>query len=378
MKLMIHELKAAIAHVRADTLEPAFKILARVKLIQKQLFEQWAVLETLTPSEYEAFRPALGTSSGFQSAQYRAIEFLLGNKQRARGRRVPRTTRDVHAELDGAAARAVALRRVPAPPRAPRTAGARGRARARLHAAVRAAIRRWCRCSSAIYDDPGALVGRVRHVREARRRRGELPALALPPHEDGRAHHRPQDRHGRLVGRRVPAARARAVVLSRAHRRAHGDRRAAERDEALTLAGRRPAWDRRPSRPPSRRSARARSTRPALQRHVAPLFARVRARDAARIYLANHSLGRPLDATEDDVREGLGGLVRADRRRVGRVARGDATRIARGSRRSSARRVPTASCRKTSAGPGAACRPQHLRHASRAWWPRAASSTRST
>jgi tryptophan 2,3-dioxygenase len=83
MKLMIHELRAAIAHLRADALEPCFKILARVKLIQKQLFEQWAVLETLTPSEYEAFRPALGTASGFQSAQYRAIEFLLGNKQAA-------------------------------------------------------------------------------------------------------------------------------------------------------------------------------------------------------------------------------------------------------------------------------------------------------
>ena len=83
MKLMIHELRAVIAHVRADALEPGFKILARVKLIQKQLFEQWAVLETLTPSEYERFRPALGTSSGFQSAQYRAIEFLLGNKNAA-------------------------------------------------------------------------------------------------------------------------------------------------------------------------------------------------------------------------------------------------------------------------------------------------------
>jgi tryptophan 2,3-dioxygenase len=83
MKLMIHELRAAIAHVRADALEPCFKILARVKLIQKQLFEQWAVLETLTPSEYEAFRPALGTASGFQSPQYRAIEFLLGDKHAA-------------------------------------------------------------------------------------------------------------------------------------------------------------------------------------------------------------------------------------------------------------------------------------------------------
>jgi tryptophan 2,3-dioxygenase len=83
MKLMIHELRAAIASVRADALEPCFKILARVKLIQKQMFEQWAVLETLTPSEYEGFRPALGSSSGFQSAQYRAIEFLLGNKNAA-------------------------------------------------------------------------------------------------------------------------------------------------------------------------------------------------------------------------------------------------------------------------------------------------------
>jgi tryptophan 2,3-dioxygenase len=83
MKLLIHELKAAIVHVRADALEPCFKILARVKLIQKQLFEQWAVLETLTPSEYDAFRPTLGSSSGFQSPQYRALEFLLGGKNAA-------------------------------------------------------------------------------------------------------------------------------------------------------------------------------------------------------------------------------------------------------------------------------------------------------
>jgi tryptophan 2,3-dioxygenase len=80
MKLLIHELKEAVEHVKADSLEANFKILARVKLIQKQLFEQWAVLETLTPSEFEAFRPALANSSGFQSVQYRAIEFLLGNK----------------------------------------------------------------------------------------------------------------------------------------------------------------------------------------------------------------------------------------------------------------------------------------------------------
>ena len=99
MKLMIHELKAAIACVRRGELGAAFKILARVKLIQKQLFEMWAVLETLTPSEYEAFRPALGASSGFQSAQYRAIEFLLGNKQ-VRMLDVFRYDAATYAELD--------------------------------------------------------------------------------------------------------------------------------------------------------------------------------------------------------------------------------------------------------------------------------------
>ncbi|MBS1715318.1 MAG: tryptophan 2,3-dioxygenase [Armatimonadetes bacterium] len=80
MKLVIHELKAAMAFIRADQLEPSFKILARVKHVQRILFEQWAVLETLTPTEYAQFRGVLGNSSGFQSHQFRTIEFLLGNK----------------------------------------------------------------------------------------------------------------------------------------------------------------------------------------------------------------------------------------------------------------------------------------------------------
>jgi tryptophan 2,3-dioxygenase len=82
MKLMIHELSAAIRFIQNDRLDPCFKILSRVKLIQLQLFEQWAVLETLTPSEYLQFRPFLRSASGFQSYQYRKIEFLLGNKHR--------------------------------------------------------------------------------------------------------------------------------------------------------------------------------------------------------------------------------------------------------------------------------------------------------
>ena len=80
IKLVIHELSAAIEHIRQDRLPPALKILSRVKLIQMQLFEQWAVLETLTPSEYMEFRSVLGSASGFQSYQYRKLEFLLGNK----------------------------------------------------------------------------------------------------------------------------------------------------------------------------------------------------------------------------------------------------------------------------------------------------------
>ncbi len=80
MKLIVHELHSAIAHLRRDEVNACLKILARVKQIQRQLFEQWAVLATLTPSEYMQFRDVLGPASGFQSLQYRLVEFLLGNK----------------------------------------------------------------------------------------------------------------------------------------------------------------------------------------------------------------------------------------------------------------------------------------------------------
>ena len=80
LKLMLHELRAVRAQLRADELSPALKGLARVKHIQHTLVEQWGVLTTLTPSEYAQFRSYLQSSSGFQSWQYRAIEFILGNK----------------------------------------------------------------------------------------------------------------------------------------------------------------------------------------------------------------------------------------------------------------------------------------------------------
>lgn len=80
MKLALYELRAALAAVQRDELPPAFKMLARVSRIFEQLVQAWSVLSTMTPSEYTAMRPYLGASSGFQSHQYRQIEFLLGNK----------------------------------------------------------------------------------------------------------------------------------------------------------------------------------------------------------------------------------------------------------------------------------------------------------
>jgi tryptophan 2,3-dioxygenase len=82
LKLVLHELESAQACLADDDLRPALKRLARVKHIQRTLTEQWSVLATLTPSEYVEFRNWLGPSSGFQSFQYRAVEFVLGNKDR--------------------------------------------------------------------------------------------------------------------------------------------------------------------------------------------------------------------------------------------------------------------------------------------------------
>lgn len=98
IKQLMHELSAAIRFVQHDQLDPCFKILSRAKLIQMQLFNQWAVLETLTPSEYMEFRGVLGNASGFQSYQYRKLEFLLGNKNRA-SLRVFEYDQAIHADL---------------------------------------------------------------------------------------------------------------------------------------------------------------------------------------------------------------------------------------------------------------------------------------
>ena len=83
LKLLIHELSAAVDHLRNDRVWQFGKVVARCKRVLDQLTAQWSVLETLTPSEYMEFRDILGPSSGFQSLQYRTVEFLLGNKNAA-------------------------------------------------------------------------------------------------------------------------------------------------------------------------------------------------------------------------------------------------------------------------------------------------------
>ncbi|MBM0105522.1 tryptophan 2,3-dioxygenase [Steroidobacter sp. S1-65] len=80
MKLCLHELTAAREHIRRDDLGPSFKMLARVSRIQQQLVQSWDVLATMTPAEYSLFRNQLGRASGFQSVQYRTLEFIIGNK----------------------------------------------------------------------------------------------------------------------------------------------------------------------------------------------------------------------------------------------------------------------------------------------------------
>src|SRR5690606_5462517 len=83
MKLMLHELAGAMQNLAADRLQPCFKMLARVSKIMEQLVHAWDVLATMTPPEYSALRPYLAKSSGFQSHQYRCIEFAMGNKNAA-------------------------------------------------------------------------------------------------------------------------------------------------------------------------------------------------------------------------------------------------------------------------------------------------------
>jgi tryptophan 2,3-dioxygenase len=86
IKLCLHEIAGAIRQIRADELGPAFKMLSRVARVQVNLIQSWEILSTMTPFDYSSFRSSLGKSSGFQSYQYRMLEFRLGNKNRQMAR----------------------------------------------------------------------------------------------------------------------------------------------------------------------------------------------------------------------------------------------------------------------------------------------------
>ena len=101
MKLMAHELSLAMQHIRADDLRPAFKATARISRVQKQMVESWEVLTTMTPHDYLAFRASLGSSSGFQSWQYRLIEIRMGARE-AFHLKPHRHRADIHAMLSDA------------------------------------------------------------------------------------------------------------------------------------------------------------------------------------------------------------------------------------------------------------------------------------
>ncbi len=218
MKLMLHELAAAVAHLQRDDVDACLKILARVKQVQRQLFEQWAVLETLTPSEYLEFRGVLGPSSGFQSLQYRKIEFTLGNKN-ADMLKVfahdPAGQAELRAVLEAPSLYDEFLRYL----------ARRG------HAVPPELVERdWTRRIGAMRAAAGAqahlrgsrgVLARIPFVRATGGRGRELPVVAFPPHEDGGADHRPSPRYRRFVRGEFPQEGARAGVLPRAAGRAH-------------------------------------------------------------------------------------------------------------------------------------------------------------
>ncbi|EMR06020.1 Tryptophan 2,3-dioxygenase [Bhargavaea cecembensis DSE10] len=101
MKLILHELRSSIEDIGKDDMQPAFKKLARVSKIQSQIIQAWDVLSTMTPAEYLEFRDSLGRASGFQSYQYRLIEFALGYKSEAI-LKIYEKDPDVHRELQEA------------------------------------------------------------------------------------------------------------------------------------------------------------------------------------------------------------------------------------------------------------------------------------
>ena len=214
MKLMLHELRAAIAAVETTELDRAFKMLSRVSRIMEQLVHAWDVLATMTPTEYSAIRPFLSSSSGFQSWQYRSVEFLVGNKHAA-----------MLAQHDG---RPAALAIVADDLRSPSLydEALRLMARRGLDLPADHLTRDWTQPYVAdaavedawftVYRRPRDALGPLPVGRGAGRLRGRVPPVALPPRDDRRTDHRRQARHRRYRRRQLPAPDARRRAVPRA------------------------------------------------------------------------------------------------------------------------------------------------------------------
>ena len=188
LKLVLHELRGVQTRLAADELRPALKGLARVKHIQRRLTEQWSVLATLTPSEYAEFRSFLGTSSGFQSDQYRAVEFVLGNKNPAMLELFAHDRRATRCSPSYCSAPACTTSSCATWPGTATTCRTRccDRDVTRPHVFCPELVPVFRR----IYENADRALGGLRDVRGAGRPGGELPALAVPAPQDGGAHDR--------------------------------------------------------------------------------------------------------------------------------------------------------------------------------------------
>ena len=194
-------------------------MLARVSKIMEQLVHAWDVLATMTPPEYSAIRPSSRRAAASRAGSTAAIEFMLGNKNAAMLK--PHAHRpDLLAEVEAAhdapslydeALRLLARRGLPVPAGAPR---------ARLDRALRGERRRRAGLARRL-PRPGSALGPVPARRGADRPRGRVPALALPPRDDGRARDRLQARHRRHRRRQLPAQDARRRAVPRDLEAAH-------------------------------------------------------------------------------------------------------------------------------------------------------------
>ena len=202
LNLMAHELNSAIANIEQDQLPPAFKSMARMTRILEQMITAWNVLSTMTPSDYLEFRSELGQSSGLQSYQYRLVEFRMGAKD-AKMLLPHRHDAEVHARLKAALdapglydVSLMLLKRrgfdIPD--------SVTERDYSVRHVASDAVRDAWLK----VYRELKEILRLVRIGRRAGRSGRLVPAMAVPSHEDGGAHHRLQARHRRFERSRLP------------------------------------------------------------------------------------------------------------------------------------------------------------------------------